>query len=111
MNTKGYNTDWNMMADPAIVEEICDHIRQMRLNQNMSQEKLALASGLNRITISRMEAGRAVTLLTLVQVLRALDRLEILNVFREEPEISPIQLLKQQEQQRKRASPQKTDKP
>ena len=93
------------MADPAIVKEICQSLRQMRLNKNLSQQKLADLSGVNRTTISRMEAGRAATLLTVVQVLRALDKLDILNTFRQEPEISPVKLLKLQERQRKKASP------
>jgi transcriptional regulator with XRE-family HTH domain len=93
------------MADPTIVKEICANLRQIRLNKNLSQNELALRSGLDRTTISRMEAGRAATLLTIVQVLRALDKLDILNAFREEPEISPLQLLRIQERQRKKASP------
>ena len=107
MNPKSYNINLKTMADPAIVDDICLGIKQMRLNQNLSQNELANRAGLNRVTISRMEAGRAVTLLTLVQILRALDKLEILNAFIEEPEISPLQLLKQQERQRKKASPKK----
>jgi len=102
---KSYRDDWLAMADPAIVKEICCGLKQMRLNRNLSQAELAKRSGINRVTISRMESGRAATLLTLIQVLRALDKLEILNVFMEEPEISPMLLLKQQEQQRKKASP------
>ena len=92
------------MADPAIVKEICHSLKQMRLSKNMTQEELAEKSGLNRVTISRMEAGRAATLLTVVQVLRALDKLDILDVFREESKISPLQLLKLQAKQRQRAS-------
>jgi len=56
-----------------------------------------------------MESGRPVTSLTLIQVLRALNKLEILNAFRQEPEISPIKLLKLQEQQRKKASSKRSD--
>ena len=95
------------MSDPTIVKEICRNLKQIRLNKNISQSELANLSGLNRVTISRMEAGRAATLLTIIQVLRALDRLEILNAFITDPEISPIQLLKQKETQRQKASPKK----
>ena len=92
------------MADPAIVKEICSNLKQMRLNKNLSQADMAQMAGLNRVTISRMEAGRAATLLTVVQVLRALDKLDILDMFREESETSPLQLLKLQDKQRQRAS-------
>jgi putative transcriptional regulator len=92
------------MADPAIVKDICHSLKQMRLSKNLTQAELAEMAGLNRVTISRMEAGRAATLLTLVQVLRALDKLDILDIFTEESEASPLQLLKLQAKKRQRAS-------
>jgi len=95
------------MSNSALVQQICSGIKQMRLNQNISQDELATRSGLNRVTISRMEAGRSVSLLTLIQALRALDKLDLLNVFFEEPEISPMKLLEIQEKYRKRATPKK----
>ena len=103
-----YIQNWEAMSDAAIIKEIGKRMKQIRLNQNLSQEKLSLLSGIDRITISRMESGRPVTSLTLIQVLRALNKLEILNAFRQEPEISPIKLLKLQEQQRKKASSKRT---
>ena len=103
-----YIQNWEAMSDAAIIKEIGKRLKQIRLNQNLSQEKLSLLSGIDRITISRMESGRPVTSLTLIQVLRALNKLEILNAFRQEPEISPIKLLKLQEQQRKKASSKRT---
>lgn len=107
MNHKSYNKNFYSMSDSSIVNEICNGIKQIRLNQNMSQQELANRSGLNRVTISRMESGRAVSLLTLVQTLRALGKLEILNAFNEEPEISPLKLFEIQEKYRKKASPKK----
>ena len=99
--------NWLAMSDPAIVREICNNIKQIRLNKNISQAELANLSGLNRVTISRLEAGRSATILSVIQVLRALDKLEILNAFITEPEISPIKLLQQRETQRQKASPKK----
>ncbi len=97
-------TDWRSMSDPAVVIEIGQFIQRMRLNRNMTQEQLAQMSGVNRVTVSRLERGQAYTLLTLVQILRALDKLDILNTFSEEAEISPIQLLKLKRNRRQRAS-------
>lgn len=103
MGTINYNNR-ESLSNTAIVDEICHSLKQMRLNKNMSQTELSEITGLNRITISRMEAGRAVTLLTLVQVLRALDKLNLLDAFKEEATmVSPIQMLKVQEKQRKNA--------
>lgn len=107
MGQKSKEKDYTSMTDPAIVKEIFLNIRQMRLNKNMSQEELSRKAGIDRTTISRMERGKGGTMLTMVQTLRALDKLDILNVFKEEPEISPLRILKLQEQRRKKASPKK----
>ncbi len=104
MKPKSYTNNRSAMADPVIVKEFCSNLRQMRLNKNLSQADLAEKAGLNRVTISRMEAGRAATLLTVVQVLRALDKIDILDMFREESEISPLHLLTLQGKQLHRAS-------
>ena len=97
--------DFNLLAksDLEIVMEICQTVKQMRINKNISQQEIAERSGLDRTTISRMESGRSVSLLTLVQVLRALDKLEVLNVFKAYQIESPIKLLKEEEKKRKRA--------
>lgn len=95
---------WQAMADPAIVRELGDNLKQMRLNQNLSQARLAEYAGLSRVTISRMEGGRAATILTIVQVLRVLERLDILNAFQEDEQVSPLQLLRMKKNQRQRAS-------
>jgi transcriptional regulator with XRE-family HTH domain len=104
MNSLNLNQNWVVMTDAAIIKEIGKSLRQIRLNKNISQNKLSQTSGVDRATIYRMESGRAITLLSLVQILRALDKLEILNIFKQEPEISPIKLLELQEKQRKKAS-------
>ena len=97
-------SDWRSMSDHAIVTEIGQSIQQMRLNRNLTQQQLADMSGVNRVTISRLEGGQASTLLTLVQILRALDKLDTLNTFQTESEISPLQLLSLKRKQRKRAT-------
>ncbi|MDD5362396.1 MAG: helix-turn-helix transcriptional regulator [Ignavibacteria bacterium] len=97
-------SNWYVMTDSAIIKEIGKGIRQVRLNKNISQEKLSNMSGVDRVTISRMESGRVTTLITFVQILRSLDILDRLNIFKQELEISPIKLLEMQEKKRKKAS-------
>tara|TARA_R110002072_G_scaffold4951_3_gene33667 strand:- start:1388 stop:1744 length:357 start_codon:yes stop_codon:yes gene_type:complete len=105
MYQKSITEDWSAMTDKAIVTHVCLQLRQLRLGQNMTQEQLAERSGLGRATISRIEKGQAVSLLTLVQLLRALNSLNLLDAFqRVTPEISPLQLLKEQKLPRYRAS-------
>lgn len=99
-----YNKNWYGMTDNAIVGVLCKSIKQMRLNKNISQEELSLQSGVNRVTISRMETGKAINLLTLIQLLRALEQLDLLNYLNVEPEISPMLVMEQQQKLRKKAS-------
>ncbi|MFH2037335.1 MAG: helix-turn-helix transcriptional regulator [Candidatus Zixiibacteriota bacterium] len=104
MSPKRDIINWQSMADPAIVREIGQYLQQMRLNKNLSQRQLAEISGVNRVTISRMEGGRAATLLTIVQILRALGKLDILNIFYEDARVSPLQLLQLKKNRRQRAT-------
>ena len=104
MTQISYNEDWYAMTDNAIVGVLCKSIKQMRLNKNISQEELSLKSGVNRVTISRMETGKAINLLTLIQLLRALEQLDLIGYLNVEPEISPILLMEQQQKLRKKAS-------
>jgi len=57
-----------------------------------------------------LENGRGSTLGTLIAVLRELDALHELDAFIPEVEVSPIEVLKTQGKQRKRASGGKSDK-
>lgn len=95
--------NWYGMTDQAAVAELGKLLKQIRLNSNLTQETLARKAGLDRTTISQLENGRAATLLTLVQVLRALEKLELLDNFVEE-KISPLLALKFKSKERKRAS-------
>lgn len=95
------------------MEQVGREIRRMRLERNLSQAEVAARAGLDRTTVVKLEAGRAATLLTVVQVLRAIDRLELLDAFHQEMQPTPYMLVEAQEKylrkQRKRASRKKPD--
>jgi transcriptional regulator with XRE-family HTH domain len=101
--------DWVQMPDTAIVKEIGSYIRHTRLQQNRTQAQLAEMAGLNRWTISQIEKGESVTLMSFIQILRALDSLYILKIFEISDEISPLEYAKLKKQQKKRARNRKTD--
>jgi transcriptional regulator with XRE-family HTH domain len=104
MNSMSIIKKWHKLTDTAIVEEIGKMLQEVRLQKNYSQSKLAEVSGLSRATISQLENGRPATLLTFVQVLRALNKFDILENMVQEPEISPLLYAKLQGKKRKRAS-------
>lgn len=92
------------MSDPTIITEIGSLVRRIRLQKNITQQQLADKVGLYRSTISEMENGRASSLLSFIQVLRGLEKLETLNSLSDVPANSPLKLARKEKQSRKRAS-------
>lgn len=97
------NTEWTSMTDAKIIQSIGLFIKQKRLRANKSQKQLATEAGINPYTISQIENGVSVTLSTLIQLLRSLDILYVLDIFKTTEEISPILYAKMQKNKRKRA--------
>lgn len=96
--------DWYALSDVATVREIGRNLQLIRLNQDITQQELAVQTGLSRLTISQVENGRPASTLTLVQLLRALGRLDVLEVLEESATISPLQAARLARQTRQRAS-------
>jgi transcriptional regulator with XRE-family HTH domain len=97
------NAKWIAMSDTAIVRKIGEFIKNERLNSNKTQAQLAAEAGVNRWTISQIENGEAITMLSLIQIMRALNILHLLEIFSVTQEISPIELAKLDQKKRQRA--------
>lgn len=95
--------DWASMSDKALTERIGTFVRHHRLQQNKTQDELAVAAGISRSTLSLLERGETVTVATLIQVLRVLDQLSVLSPFEVKETISPLALAKLQKEKRQRA--------
>lgn len=108
MNDISYEK-WGLMSDKALLEHIGQFVQRHRLNQNKSQDNVAEAAGISRSTLSLLERGENVRIDTFIQVLRVLDLLYIMDVFKIKEQISPLEYAKLKKQ-RKQASPKKTDK-
>lgn len=102
MNDKQY-IDWVSMSDTALAQTIGTFVKHNRLAQNKTQEEVANAANISRSTLSLFEKGEAVTVPTLLQVLRVLDLLYIMNSFKIQEEISPLELAKMDQNKRQRA--------
>ena len=92
------------MSDQALASHMGAFVKHHRMEQNKTQEVLAHAAGISRSTLSLLERGETVTVATLIQVLRVLDQLQVLDVFTVEQTISPMALAKMEKYKRKRAS-------
>ena len=75
------------MTDAQALVELGLVIRRIRLEDNMSQAELASRAGLYRSIIQRLESGQTTTLLTLMRVLRAMDRMELLAPFNQKLQV------------------------
>lgn len=105
MITQSKTVNWNSMSDQEIATELVAYLRQIRLQQNLTQEELAEKAGLSRSAISEMENGRAATsLLTFVQLLKALQQLHLLENWHIADPINPMQMTKLTGMKRLRAA-------
>ena len=102
-------TQWRSMSDEALAARIGGFVRHHRLEQNRTQEALALAAGISRSTLSLLERGETVTVSTLIRVLRVLDQLQVMEAFAVQPRVSPLALAKLQKAQRQRARGKQAD--
>ena len=82
--------DLYVQTNDAIMRQIGSKLKELRIEKNMKQAELADASGVSVFTISSVENGKTTSLLTIVQLLRALGHLDYFDSFSQEETISPI---------------------
>ena len=83
--------DYYTASDNAILKELGERLRKLRLRKNITQEDLAERTLLSVGTIKSLEAGKG-KLSTLVAVLRELGALDQLDQFIPPVTISPIKM-------------------
>lgn len=69
------------ITDTELLQMIGGKLKEMRLEQNIKQKELAEKAGLSMFSISQMETGHNTSVQSIIQVLRALGRLEMLDTF------------------------------
>jgi transcriptional regulator with XRE-family HTH domain len=74
--------------------EIGRQIRELRLRQNIDQQRLAEQAGVALNVVKRLESGKGTTVSSLIKVLRILGREEWLKTIAPVVSISPLQMLK-----------------
>lgn len=92
------------LSDDAIVHQIGAFVRHHRLQQNIKQKDLAEKAGINRTTLSDLELGRRCQLMTLIQILRILNKLHVFEAFEVNQQISPMKLAELEMKKRQKAS-------
>lgn len=100
---------WVSMSDKALAEQIGVFVKHHRIELNKTQSLLAAESGISRSTLSLLERGETVTLATLIQVLRVLDQLQVMDAFVVHENLSPLKQAGLERKKRKRASSKKIE--
>lgn len=77
------------LTDAALLTKIGQKVKEARLEQNIKQKDVAENSGVSVFALSGIENGHNTSLMTLIQVLRAINRLDLLDAFIQEKQISP----------------------
>lgn len=93
------------MSDDSIARKIGAFVRYYRMRQNKTQGTLAKDAGISRSTLSLLERGATVTVATLIQVLRVLDQLQVLDKFTIVEQPSPLVLARAEQKKRQRVTP------
>lgn len=94
--------NFERMTDDAIAAEIGARIEQLRLEKNLTQQQVADAVGLSRVSYGKLVRGQG-KFTNVIGVLRALDQLALVEQFVPEVGFSPMELLKLKGKQRQRA--------
>jgi transcriptional regulator with XRE-family HTH domain len=93
-----------------LLEQLGQHLRTLRLRQNLDQRMVAEGAGISLSALKNLETGRGATLTTLVKTLRVLGRLDWLDSLAPSVSISPLQLLKSKSERRRASKPRKPAK-
>ena len=98
------------LIDDVILDEMGKRLTKRRLDLNMTQEGLANAAGVSKRTLERLESGASTQLSSFIRVIRSLGLLHRMDAFIPEIKPGPMELLKNQGKERKRAHTQKKQK-
>ena len=97
-----------MLADEMILHRIGERLKEVRLKQNITQQRLAEESGVSLSSVKKIENGEIRSFDSFLRLLRTLGKLDVLQPLIDEEQISPSEYYelvnKSTARQRKRAT-------
>ena len=103
--------DIYMLSDAMILTKIGEHLKALRLKQNITQQSMADEAGVSLSSVKKIEQGAIGSFDSLLRVLRTLGKLDVLLPLVEEEQLSPSEyyelVYKLYSKQRKRATGQR----
>ena len=96
-----------MLTDAVIFNRVGNHLRQVRLKLNITQQSLADAANVSLSSIRKIENGKIGSFDSLLRIMRILGKLDVLQPLIDEEQMSPSEyydwLKFSKSRQRKRA--------
>jgi transcriptional regulator with XRE-family HTH domain len=74
--------------------ELGRQARDIRLRQDIDQQRLSEQAGVALNVVKRLESGKGVTVLSLIKILRALGRVDWIRTLAPVVSVSPMQILR-----------------
>jgi putative transcriptional regulator len=105
-----YEIDFSIASSEQVEAALCRRLENIRLLRNITRVQLASQAGISVKTLARLEKGEGVSLDTFIRVLTALGIQENLANLLPDPSIRPVERMKFEGKERKRARPVKTHK-
>ena len=102
------NADYSVASTAHILGDLGRRFASIRLAKNMTQAQLADAAGVGEATVARLEKGSASSMDTVVRVMLALGLRSNLAALLPDPSIRPIERVRLQGRERRRARPKKS---
>ena len=78
-------------------------LRELRLLKNLDQKSLAGRAGISLNALKHLEAGKGARVNSLIKLLRALERTDWLDALAPAVSISPMQMLRKESREPRRA--------
>lgn len=78
-----------MLADAIILNRMGNHLKAVRLRQNITQQSLADTAGVSLSSLKKIEKGEIKSFDSLLRVLRTLGKLDVLQPLVDEEQLSP----------------------
>ncbi len=101
-----YLIDFSTATSDQIERALCQHLEQIRLSRNVTQERLAEEAGVSVRTVRNLEKGEGVSFDTAIRVMIALGVQQALESLLPDPTIRPVERVETGGSERKRASSQ-----
>lgn len=78
-----------VLSDAVILAKVGDHLKSLRLKQNITQQSLADAANVSLSVVKKVEKGVIHSFDVLLRLLRTLGQLDVLLPLVEEQQLSP----------------------